>query len=101
MKRVSLEELGGTEARTFRKTLGGVRVAGPILENRSKKVDVILGSQDPHMGMLFSHSQAASNLLWNQVCIMGCIGKAWEGRRYCEVDSVLCKVELIFTKLTE
>lgn len=31
-----MEELGGTEARTFRKTLGGIRVAEAILENRSK-----------------------------------------------------------------
>lgn len=61
----------------------------------------ILGSQDPQVGMFFSHTQVAFNILWNQVCVMGCIGKAWEGRRHCEMDSVLCKVELVFTELTE
>lgn len=65
------------------------------------KGGAILGSQDPQMGMFFSLTQVAFNLLWNQVFITGYIGKAWEGRRYCEMDSVLCKVELIFTELTE
>lgn len=78
-----------------------MRVAEAILEIRSKGwVGAILGSQDPQMGMSFSHTQVPFNLPWNGVCVTGYIEKAWEDRRHCGMNSVLGKVELIFTELT-